>query len=303
MPADPSKLTVGFIGLGRMGRPMASNIARRGFPLYVYNRTRSTAADFANSAGALLADSPAELASTCDVIITMVADGVAVDAVYSGPAGVMESIGPGKIGIDMSTIGPEAVMRLGVQLQRRGARLVDAPVSGSVAFAEKAELTVMAGGSSDDVEAVRPVLSAMGSRVFHVGALGRGATLKLAVNGIVYGLSEALSEALVLAERAGIERETAYEVFASSAIAAPFVHYRRAAFERPGEVPVASRLAIALKDMNLLLALSEQLQVPAPQAETNQRVLDEAAHEGFQDHDVSAVAEYLRGQASKAGRQ
>src|SRR5437870_903990 len=101
MPAQSSKLTVGFIGLGRMGKPMASNIARQGFPLYVYNRTRSTAAEFANRTGALLADSPAELASKCDVIITMLVDGAAVHAVYHGPAGVMEGIGPGKIGIEM----------------------------------------------------------------------------------------------------------------------------------------------------------------------------------------------------------
>jgi 3-hydroxyisobutyrate dehydrogenase-like beta-hydroxyacid dehydrogenase len=301
MCAESARLTVGFIGLGRMGRPMASNIARRGFPLYVYNRTRSTAAEFAESSGASVSESPAELASKCDVLITMLADGAAVDAIYNGRAGVMEAITPGKLGIEMSTIGPEPVMRLGAQLKDRGARLVDAPVSGSVAFAEKAELMIMAGGAAEDVERVRPILNAMGSRVFHVGSLGRGATLKLAVNGIVYGLSEALSEALVVAEKAGIERTMAYEVFASSVIAAPFVHYRRAAFERPNEVPVASRLAFALKDMNLFLEMSRKLEVPTPQAQTNQRVLGEAVRSGFEDHDMSAVAEYLRGRITKAG--
>src|SRR5260370_20664847 len=103
---------------------------------------------------------------------------------------------------------------------------------------------VMAGGAAEDVDRVRPVVNAMAARVFHVGSLRRGATLKLAVNGIVYGLSEALSEALVLAERAGMERSTAYQVFASSVIPAPFGHYRRAPFQRPYEGPATFLLRL-----------------------------------------------------------
>jgi 3-hydroxyisobutyrate dehydrogenase/2-hydroxy-3-oxopropionate reductase len=287
-------LRIGFVGLGNMGARMAANIARSGFPLSVYNRTRSKSEAFARSTDAAIAGSPAELAGACDALITMVSDGAVVEEIYSGPGGVLENMRPGMIGVEMSTIGPEAVLALGSKLEARGGRLVDAPVSGSVAFAESAALTVMAGGSADDVNAVRPVLEAMASKVFHLGPLGAGAAMKLAVNAIVYALNGALSEGLVLSERAGIARAAAYDVFASSAIAAPFVHYRRAAFERPEETPVGSRLALAQKDMDLILALAKGLHLSLPQAETNRDVLQAASESGLAKHDVSAVAEYLR---------
>jgi len=260
-----------------MGVRMAANIARSGFPLLVYNRTRAKAEAFAKSTNATVASSPAEMAGACDVLITMVSDGSVVEEIYGGPGGVLENLGPGIIAVEMSTIGPEAVLSLSSKLEARGGRLVDAPVSGSVAFAESAMLTVMAGGSADDVNAVRPVLETMSSKIFHLGPVGAGAAMKLAVNTIVYALSGALSEGLVLAERAGIARSAAYEVFSSSAIAAPFVHYRRAAFERPEETPVGCRLALAQKDMDLILALAERLELALPQAETNFNVLQAAS--------------------------
>jgi 3-hydroxyisobutyrate dehydrogenase-like beta-hydroxyacid dehydrogenase len=171
---------------------------------------------------------------------------------------------------------------------------VDAPVSGSVTLAEEARLTIMAGGAAEDVEQVRPILETMGSRLFHIGPVGSGATLKLALNAIVYGLCEALSEGLVLAERAGIDRLKAYEVIASSAVAAPFVHYRRTEFERPGEPPVAFRLTLAKRDLDLILDLGERLRSPMPQAGVNRSILEAAVVNGFGERDVSAVADYLR---------
>jgi 3-hydroxyisobutyrate dehydrogenase-like beta-hydroxyacid dehydrogenase len=285
---------VGFLGLGRMGTPMATNLARAGFDVRLYNRTRERAESLAGEIGAMVADRPADAAATADVIVTMLADGAAVDEVYCGSGGIVESIRPEAIAVEMSTIGPAVVGDVKAALARAGAHLVDAPVSGSVALARDGKLTVMAGGTVEDVERVRPVLEAIGSRVFHVGPLGSGATIKLAVNAVIYGLCEALAEGLVLAERAGIERATAYEIFASSAVAAPFVHYRRQEFERPGEPPVAFRLALAKKDLDLILELSEQLESPMPQAAANIGVLEAAISGGYADADVSAVAEYLR---------
>jgi 3-hydroxyisobutyrate dehydrogenase/2-hydroxy-3-oxopropionate reductase len=163
-----------------------------------------------------------------------------------------------------------------------------------VALAEQAQLTIMVGGDTADVERARPVLETLAARVFHLGPVTTGATLKLAVNTIVYGLCQALSEGLVLAERAGIDRIAAYEVIASSAVGAPFVHYRRAEFESPGQSPVAFRLALAKKDLDLILSLSEQMGSPMPQAGVNRNILEAAMAEGFGDCDVSAVAEFLR---------
>jgi 3-hydroxyisobutyrate dehydrogenase-like beta-hydroxyacid dehydrogenase len=289
-----SALVVGFIGLGRMGTPMATNLCRAGFDVSLYNRTRERAEALAREIGAQVADRPADLSTTADVVITMLADGAAVEEVYCGSGGVLESIRPGAIAVEMSTIGPALVGKLAGALAEAGAGLVDAPVSGSVALARDGQLTVMAGGTVDHVQRVRPMLEAIGSRVFHVGPVGSGATIKLAVNAVIYGLCEALAEGLVLAERAGIERTTAYEIFASSAVAAPFVHYRRQEFERPGESPVAFRLALAKKDLDLILELGEQLRSPMPQACANVGVLEAALSGGYGDHDVAAVAEYLR---------
>jgi 3-hydroxyisobutyrate dehydrogenase-like beta-hydroxyacid dehydrogenase len=179
----------------------------------------------------------------------------------------------------------------------RGAALLDTPVSGSVQLLERGELTVMAGGDADALERARPVLEQLATRIFHTGALGTGATMKLAVNTIIHGLNLALSEALVLAEKAGVERAAAYEVFANSAVAAPFVLYKRAAFEHPEDTPVAFSLDLAAKDLDLALDLADQAGATMEQAATNRRVVGAALAAGLGDHDLSALAAYLRGDA------
>lgn len=288
-------VAVGFVGLGRMGWCMATNLARARFPLWVHNRTRSRAEVFAAEHPVSgVCDTPAAVARAAEVIITMLADGPAVSEVYLGDDGLLSAARPGSVLIEMSTIGPELLAALAEKAAATGVVLVDAPVSGSVAMAESARLLVMAGGDAAAVERVRPVLETIGSTVLHVGPSGSGATMKLVVNTVVYGLNQAVSEALVFAERAGLDRLLTYQVFANSAIAAPFVHYRREAFERPGEVPVAFRVELAAKDLELILDLGEEVGADLRQAETNHTLLGEAAASGLQDDDVSAVARYLR---------
>ena len=294
-----SGTTVGFVGLGSMGLPMAANIAAAGFPLVVWNRTASKAEALAARCEARVAASPAALAAEADVVITMVADGDVLLDLYAGSGGMAESLRPGTVCIDMSTISPAQAAAAAVAVTGSGGRFVDAPVSGSVALAEAGTLTVMAGGEASAVDAVRPVLEAVSARVYHMGPVGSGATIKLAVNSIVYGLGQAVSEALVLAEAAGIERARAYEVFANSAIAAPFVHYRREAFLKPGQVPVAFRMVLARKDLDLALDLAAGVGASLPQSELNRAVIEEAIEAGFGDHDMSAVAQHLRGHADR----
>lgn len=290
----PAASRVGFIGLGSMGRPMATNVAEAGFPLTVWNRTVSKAEAFAAETGAWVAASPEELAASVDVLLTMVADGRVLTDLYTGAGAMCSALAAGTVCVDMSTVGPDESRRVAETVEAVGGRFVDAPVSGSVAPAVAGTLTFMAGGREDDVDDVRPVLLAMGSRIFHMGPTGAGATMKLAVNSIVYGLGQAVAESLVLAEAAGIERESAYEVFANSAIAAPFVHYREQAFLNPGEVPVAFRMVLARKDLDLALGLAESVGAPLPQAVLNRSELVDAIAAGFGDHDMSAVAEHLR---------
>jgi 3-hydroxyisobutyrate dehydrogenase-like beta-hydroxyacid dehydrogenase len=226
------------------------------------------------------------------VAITSLADDAAVEAVY---ADAVEGFHAGQVVLEMSTIAPETVRKVARSVQGRGATMLDAPVSGSVPVVERGELLIMVGGDPDALERARPVLEALSSTIIHVGELGTGATMKLAVNALVHGLAVALSESLVLAERAGVERTTAYEVFASGAAAAPFVLYKRAAFERPDETPVAFSLDLVAKDLDLILALAERVGAPMPQGDTNREEVRAALAAGMGASDMSALAGYLRG--------
>jgi 3-hydroxyisobutyrate dehydrogenase-like beta-hydroxyacid dehydrogenase len=294
------RMRVGFIGLGRMGSRVVKNVAAGGFQVMLWNRTAETARGLADELSAPVADDPAALAAACDVVMTMVADDAAVDDVYLGERGIVAGVSPGKMAIDLSTVSPVTTRRIAKALRDRGADLVDAPVSGSTAAAESRKLTVMAGGEADAVTRVSPVLEAMSAAHRHVGPTGAGAIMKLAVNSIVLGLNQALSEALVLAERAGIERSTAYEVFANSAVAAPVVHYRRAAFEHPGEGEVSFRLELGAKDLRLIAELAEQVGAPMPQGARNLQTMEEAAAGGFADWDLAGLAEWLRRASSQS---
>ena len=287
-------LRVGFAGLGRMGAPMARNLAHAGLLAGVHNRTRAVADELARELGVESFGTPAELAAAANVVVTMVADEHASLELYVGPDGFLDTLRPGSVSIEMSTVGIAHVQRLETLVEQRGGVLVDVPVSGSVTLAEAGTLTLLVGGDAATVDRVSPVLEALGSTIVHLGAVGAGAAMKLAVNTVVYGLNEALSEGLVLAERSGIPRARAYEALASSAIAAPFVHYRRAAVERPAETPVMLRLTLARKDLDLILSLADEVGADLPQARLNADVLRAADDAGFAEADVSAVAEYLR---------
>lgn len=290
--------TIAFLGLGRMGLPMADNLQKAGHKLTVWNRTPSKSEAFAEQHGARSADTPAAAVAGADIVISMLADDDAVTAAHTGPSGTFRALRPGAIVVDMSTIAVITARQLAEEAARHHLDFVDAPVSGSVAAATEGTLTIMAGGRHDAVETVRPVLEAIGRPVIHLGENGAGASMKLSVNTVVHVLNGAVSEALVLAERSGINREAAYEVFRNSAVAAPFVHYRQAAFERPEETPVAFRLVLAAKDLRNAVALGDTVGASLPHAVETLRVLNDAADAGFAEHDESAVAQFLRGDST-----
>jgi 3-hydroxyisobutyrate dehydrogenase-like beta-hydroxyacid dehydrogenase len=285
---------VAFLGLGRMGRPMAANLARAGHRLTVWNRTSEKARQFAAEHGARAAATPGEAVAEADVVVSMLADDAALLDAWTGEGGALATVRPGTLAVDMGTVAPGTVARLAGLLGERGVALVDAPVSGSVAAATAATLTIMAAGEPDAVERAGEVLSALGGPIIPLGPSGAGSSMKLAVNAVVHSLNQAVSEALVLAERAGIQRTRAYDVFANSAVSAPFVLYRREAYERPGEVPVTFRLELAAKDLRLALDLAGQVGAELPQTRTNLAVLEDAVAAGLADDDESAVAEHLR---------
>ena len=225
--------SVAVIGCGRMGSAMARALARGGVDLIVHNRSEDPARALAAELGARFATTPAEAAAASDITISMLADGDAVAAMWDGPEGLVAGARSGGVLVDMSTVPPDTLTPFEAQARERGAGIVDAPVSGSVALAEAGQLTIMAGGSAEDIERARPALDLIATKVTHVGPLGSGAALKLAVNAVIFALNNGVSEALVLAERAGVERAMAYEVFASSAVGAPYLGYKRSAFVDP----------------------------------------------------------------------
>ncbi len=196
--------------------------------------------------------------------------------------------------VDMSTVLPDTVRAIAPAVLERGAGILDAPVSGSVSSTLTGELTIMAGGAAADLERARPVLDHLARRVFHVGPLGTGAAMKLAVNTLIFGLNEAVAEGLVLAERNGIDRALAYDVLAASAAGAPFVGYKRAAFVDPDATPVAFSLALAEKDLRLIGELADASGTSMPQAAINLATIRAAERSVGGEADFSMVAGHLR---------
>ena len=286
---------VAVVGAGRMGAAMVGTLCRAGVEVVVFNRTRAKAEAAGQEAGAAVAASAREAAASAQVVFCSLADDAAVGAAYTGGDGIVAGLQPGAVVCEASTIDPGTVRRLRPLVEDRGASLLDTPVSGSVSTVEAGQLTFMAGGDPAVLDRVRPVLEPLAKQIYHVGELGAGAAMKLAVNSILHGLNLALAEGLVLAERAGVERTTAYEVFTASAIAAPFVHYKREAFEHPGRPPVAFSLDLVAKDLDLILALAAEAGATMEQAATNSRVVEAAVAAGLGGHDLSELATYLRG--------
>jgi 3-hydroxyisobutyrate dehydrogenase/2-hydroxy-3-oxopropionate reductase len=192
-------------------------------------------------------------------------------------------------------VDPNTIIEVGSAVDATGAGFLDSPVSGSVSTVDAGTLTIMVGGESALLERAMPVLDILAAKVVHVGGRGAGAATKLAVNGLVHGLNVALSEAVVLAEMAGVDRSVAYDVFASGAGGAPFVQYKRDAYEHPDDAPVAFSLDLVAKDLELITGLGERVGAPMRQAATGLNIVQEAIDNGFGDRDLSAIAVYLRG--------
>jgi 3-hydroxyisobutyrate dehydrogenase/2-hydroxy-3-oxopropionate reductase len=291
--------TVAVVGIGRMGSAMARSLARGGSDLVLYNRTPERCAELADELGARVVASPAEASAAADVAITMLADQSAVESVWNGPDGLLAGAKAGSVLVDMSTVPPGVIGSFEIAALERGAGILDAPVSGSVPLAETGKLTIMVGGDAATLERAQPVFEQLATRVVHIGPLGSGAAMKLSVNTLIFALNQGIGEALVLAERAGIDRATAYDFFTTSAAGAPYVDYKRDAFVAPDTTAVAFSLALAEKDLRLILELADRLGAPMPQARANLDLVRAATARLGPDRDASTVAEELRARAGE----
>jgi 3-hydroxyisobutyrate dehydrogenase-like beta-hydroxyacid dehydrogenase len=273
---------------------MGARIAGACHELTVFNRTRSRAEDVARSTGVQVADTARDAAASAEICLVSLADDAAVTATYLADDGLIGGMQPGAVVCELSTVAPATVRGLSPLVAQKGATLIDTPVSGSVSVVESGTLTVMVGGDQAALDRARPVLETFAKSIFHLGDVGAGAIMKLVVNSLVHSLNVALSEALVLAEKAGLNRETVYDIFEAGAAGAPYVKYKREAFLRPGEVPVAFSLALVAKDQDLIHELTQQVGARMDQAEASRELVAEALDAQMGDRDISEVAEFLR---------
>jgi 3-hydroxyisobutyrate dehydrogenase-like beta-hydroxyacid dehydrogenase len=285
---------VAVLGAGNMAGAMVGTLRRAGLDVTVWNRTGARAEAVAETHNATAAPTAVDAVGAADIVISSLADDEAVLGTYLVAEGAAKGLGPRHVVLEMSTIAPSTALRVGEAVEARGAAFLDAPVSGSVPTVEKGELTIMVGGDAAELERARPVLDALAAKVFHVGSLGAGATVKLAVNALVHAIDVGLSEALVLAEKAGVDRSAAYDVFAAGAAAAPFVLYKRPAFEDPDRAPLTFTLDLMAKDLDLIISLAHEAGASMGQAERNRELVRRALTAGFSGRDMSTLAEYLR---------
>jgi 3-hydroxyisobutyrate dehydrogenase-like beta-hydroxyacid dehydrogenase len=288
-----SPVTIGFVGLGRMGSRIARNLAAAGHEITVWNRTASVAEQWAADNGAKVADSLPDLAAGSRILITMLADGDALVEVYGGEGGLAESLGAGTLAIDMGTSGPEAFERARSLVEGQGGTIVDAPVSGATAAAESATLLVMVGAAPEVYQQVEPVLQAVGNPV-RVGPTGSAAVLKLAVNSVLYGLNQAVGEAVALAERAGVTPETTLDILAKGAAGAPMLTYRREQYLHPGTAPISFTVDLARKDLILALEQAKKTGAPYGQLERTLELMEALVEQGFGAEDMGYVVEASR---------
>jgi 3-hydroxyisobutyrate dehydrogenase-like beta-hydroxyacid dehydrogenase len=281
---------VAFLGLGRMGAPMAARLAAAGHELRTWNRTPRPQLV---PPGAIAAATPAEAVDGAEIAITMLADADALGTVLGGEHGVIAGAPRGCVIVDMSTIGPEAARAVARQVQAAGLDFLDAPVSGSVPAATEGTLVAMVGGSEDALERARPALEALTRAQLQLGPNGTGAAMKVALNLMLAVVNQSIAETLALAEGAGIARADAYDVLAGGALAAPYVGYKRAAFEDPQHAPVAFSVDLMHKDVGLGLELARDVGVDAGTGSAAAVLLDRARAAGLGQRDVSSVLQLL----------
>ena len=266
MTTSENGQTIGFIGLGIMGRPMARNLAQAGFRLIVHNRSRGPVDELVAERDAFVAaGSPREVAERADIVITMLPDTPDVELVIDGKDGIREAARDGLLVIDMSTIAPAASVRLGARLAERGASMLDAPVSGGDRGAIAGSLSIMVGGAVDDFDRAGPLFAAMGTTIVHVGGPGAGQTVKMC-NQIAVAVNLAgLSEALVLGAKAGVDPSKIIEVLRGGLAGSRVMDLKADAMINHGFAP-GFRVELHRKDLRIVRATASDQHVALPVA-------------------------------------
>lgn len=298
-------MNVGFIGTGTMGLPMVGNLIKKGFAVVAYDAVPA-ALQGAVRLGATAAVSSADVAKRSDLVVTMLPSSSHVEAVYLGPAGVGEALASGRLCVDMSTIDPAVSRRVAAALAERGVRFIDAPVSGGVPRATDGTLAIMVGGEAKDVAEARPILSALGANVIHVGAVGSGEVAKLCNNLIAGVAAVAVSEAFRIAEGFGVDPKVLTDVISKSSGNTWIMEQMHPV---AGIVPRSASTNdyapgfmtdLMAKDLGLAVNAARELRIPVVVSPAAQQVLRLASSHGFGRRDFTSVYLFLKPSSGQA---
>src|SRR5213593_4922139 len=298
-------MNVGFVGTGTMGAPMLGNLVKKGFGVIAYDVVPAALAN-AEKRGATRAESGADAARRSDLVVTMLHSSSHVESAYLGKNGIAEGLTRGRLCVDMSTIDPAVSRRVAAALEARGVRFIDAPVSGGVPRATDGTLAIMVGGEARDVEEARPMLSAMGANVIHVGAVGSGEVAKLCNNLIAGVAAVAVSEAFRIAEGFGVDPKILTDVVSKSSGNTWVMEHMHPVPGLVGKAPANRDYApgfmtdLMAKDLGLAVSAARDLRVPVFVAPAAQQVLRLASSHGLGRKDFSVVYEFLKPSSSQA---
>lgn len=285
---------MGLIGLGNMGTAIAERVLEAGYPLVVQNRSLEKAAPYVDR-GATLADTPTELAEEVDVVLTSLADDEAFEHVAEK---VLAAAHPASVLVDLSTVSPAASARVASLADEASVDYLRAPVSGNPTVVRAGNLTLIVSGPREALDRVEPVLRAIGPAIHYVGDAEQARVVKLAINLMIAGLAELMSEALVLGEMSGVSREALLEVMGSSAVGAPFVKYKTEPL-LADDFSATFTTALMEKDIDLVLDAARQSEVELPLAQHLKALLRAAVEAGYADDDFMALYLHLRGATSE----
>ncbi len=282
----------GFIGLGIMGSRQAACLARAGFELTVFNRTRERAEAWAAEHGGHVADGPREVAERSDVVITMVVDGPQVEELLLGDDGAAAAAKPGTLFVDMSTIGPAAARHTHTALVEQGHAFVDAPVTGSSPKAETGTLTIMVGGADADMARARPLFEAMGETIVHVGEVGTGQQVKVISNAVSAVNAATLAQGLVVGRRTGVDLEALLEVMGAGSANSTMLQLKGRPMLTHDFEPLF-KLDHMLKDVLLCLEEARAAGAAFPFAALAGELYAAGSGQGLGDQDFAAVLEVV----------
>jgi len=276
-------MRVAFLGLGIMGRGMATNLAKAGHEVSVWNRTPGKEVE-----GARLAASPAGAARGAEVVWLCVSDTTAVESVLFGPNGVEQSLTEGMIIADSSTISPSATRNFAERVAKKGAQYVDAPMTGSKPAAEGGTLLFIVGGDEKTVERLKPLFAAMGKKIFRMGDVGKGQSAKLVMNLQIAMIYEGFAEALTLAAKLGVDAETLMPLVNASMVRSGVVEYK-SPFVLGRDFTANFPLRLMRKDIRLALEAAKEARVKLPGLETVEEIYEMAIEDGHAELDYAAT--------------